>query len=147
MAKATNPVPQTLEDWLNEIARAYNDAKETIPFGVLVGQKITANNLFHLAPGVSLKFRRLSRSKKTLEKATEAALASYVASRETMGDALSNSQLAFAFCYLASHLGLGLVSEDEASRVLEFVENQQEQLKQLIESNQSIQRTADRPRR
>ncbi len=135
MAKAKNPVPTTPEDWLSEIARAYNDAKEAIPFGVLVGEEMSEENLFHLAPSVCIKFRGLPRSNTTLEKATEAALSSYVASKDTMGDALSDSQLAFAFCYVASHFGLDLISGDEASGVLEFVENQEEQLKHLIESN------------
>ena len=135
MAKAKNPVPTTPEDWLSEIARAYDDAKEAIPFGVLVGEEVSEENLFHLAPRVCIKFRGLPSSNTTLEKATEAALSSYVASKDTMGNALSDSQLAFAFCYVASHFGLDLISGDEASGVLEFVENHEEQLKHLIESN------------
>ncbi|MFQ6091236.1 MAG: hypothetical protein ACE5OR_00895 [bacterium] len=140
MAKAKNPAPQTPEEWVDEIARAYNEAKEALSLGVLAGKKMRENDLFHLAPILCFKFRGLPRSKKVLQEATEAALASYVASTETMGDTLSKPQLAFAFCYVASHLGLGLVSEDRASRVMEFVENQQERLKQLIEPNRSVQR-------
>ena len=139
MVKPKNPIPQGLEDWLDEIAGAYIDAKESVPFGALVGQEITEMDLFHLAPAVCLKFRGLPQSKKTLKKATEAALASYVANEETMAGALSKPQLAFGLCYVASHLALGFLTEGEASRVLEFVENQGERLEQLIEAGSSPQ--------
>lgn len=140
MMKATNPVPQTPDAWLIEISQAYKDAKEAIPFGVFVGQTITENDLFHLAPRVSLKFRGLHQSKKDVDKATEAVLASYVASTETAGEELSRPQMAFAFCYLASHYALGLISNDEASRILDFVENQKQRLNQLIESKAPLHR-------
>jgi hypothetical protein len=34
--KPKNPVPTSSEDWLIEIAAAYRDAREAIPFGPLV---------------------------------------------------------------------------------------------------------------
>ena len=139
MAKAKKPTPQTPEEWLDEIARAYVDAKELVPFGALVGQEIMEKDLFHLAPAVCLKFRGLPQSKKILKKATEAALASYAANEETMAEALSKPKLAFGLCYVASHLALGFLTEGEASRVLEFVENQGERLEQLIEAGSSPQ--------
>jgi hypothetical protein len=124
-------VPTTREAWLQEIAAAYADAHLAIPFGPLVGAELTENELFHLAPAVCLKFRGLARSKAALERATEAALASYVAM--TVRDAkslarLSSPHMAFAFCYVAAHFGLDLVTEDEASGALDYIARHRKEL-------------------
>jgi hypothetical protein len=37
---AKNKIPDSSEAWLAEIAKAYLDAIETLPFGELVGQEI-----------------------------------------------------------------------------------------------------------
>ena len=55
--KAKNKIPETPESWLEEIARAYLDALETLPFSELAGQKIEPKDLFHLGPAICLKFR------------------------------------------------------------------------------------------
>ena len=130
-----NPIPATLEGWLIEIATAYADAAEAIPFSAYVAdQRMGEEDLFHLAPSVCLKFRGLRRTRAILKNATEVALSSYVASKETMGDERSDPHLSFAFCYVASHFGLELITENEASRVLDFIETNREQLNNLIES-------------
>ncbi len=74
-----------------------------------MGQSFGEEELFQLGPATALKWRSLARRGATLQRATEAALASYMANLETQGSALSDPRLAFAFCYLASHYGLGLV--------------------------------------
>jgi hypothetical protein len=114
--------PATPEAWLEEIRAAYADAKEAIPFGPAVGQRFGKRELFHLAPAVALKFRRLPCRGATLKRATEAALSSYVANLEDQGSALSDPRLAFAFCYLASHFGLGLVEMSAVESTMEFLE-------------------------
>ena len=117
-----NP-PATPEAWLDEIRVAYADAQEAIPFGPAVGQRFGERELFHLAPAVALKLRSLPSRGATLKRATEAALSSYVANLETQGSVLSDPRLAFAFCYLASHYGLGLVEMAEVESVMEFLES------------------------
>jgi len=57
--------------------------------------------------GVCLEFRGMERSKKNVKKVTEAALSSYVATLETAPDSMADPQMAFAFCYIASHFGMG----------------------------------------
>lgn len=114
--------PATPEAWLDEIRVAYADAQEAIPFGPLVGRRFGERELFHLAPAVALKFRSLPSRGATLKRATEAALCSYVANLETQGSVLSDPRLAFAFCYLASHYGLGLVDLAAVESVMEFLE-------------------------
>jgi hypothetical protein len=67
-------LPQTIDQWLNEISKAYIDARDTIPFGEFVGTTITEEQLYHLAPHVAIKIRGIKRNKTNVKKATEAAL-------------------------------------------------------------------------
>jgi len=76
--------------------------------------------LFHMAPRVALKFRGLPEQQ--AETATEAALCSYVASKEQVGAVLDDPHIAFAFCYLAAQFGLGLVSDQAINEVMAFIE-------------------------
>ncbi len=117
----TDP-PAAAEQWLREIRLAYADAQEAIPFGPVVGQRFGERELFHFAPAVALKFRSLPR-RGNLKRATEAALSSYVANLESQASVLSDPRLSFAFCYLASHYGLGLVDMTVVESVMEFLES------------------------
>ncbi len=132
MRKEAKPLPSAPSAWLKEIAAAYLDAEEAIPFGPAAGVTITKKDLFHLAPSVCLKFRGMERSKKSIKKVTEAALSSYVATLDTAPDALADPQMAFAFCYIASHFGMGLLTDEEATGVLEYVEKHLEELRRMI---------------
>ena len=124
--------PASANEWLIEIAEAYKDAQEAIPFGPAAGVDITERELFHIAPSVCIKFRGLSRSKKNIKKATEAALSSYVATEELPDGITKNPYLSFAFCFIASHFGLNLIQENEASEVIQYVEEHQSLLEELI---------------
>jgi hypothetical protein len=127
--KHKTKIPKTPEDWLIEISQAYRDACEAIPFGVLVGQKITHKDIFHLGPATCLKFRGIKQTKGNIEKATEAALTSYVATEEIVGELFETPQMSFAFSYLASHYGLDLADEKMLTELLDYIENN---LKKLI---------------
>lgn len=133
--KPKNPVPASPEDWLIEIAAAYRDAREAIPFGPLVDQPFGEPELFHLAPAITLKFRGLPRSSRRLGRTTEAALASYVANRDDSPGLFKSPHLSFAFCYLASHLGLGLVSASIVDDLMEYVAARRKELGRLIDSS------------
>jgi hypothetical protein len=125
------PAPTTPAAWFREVAAAYADAREAIPFGPLVDVDLTEHELFHLAPAVCLKFRGLQGSKTALKRATEAALSSYVAMTGRDAESLarlSSPQMAFAFCYIAAHYGLDLVSEEEASETLDYIARHKKQL-------------------
>jgi hypothetical protein len=112
------PVPQTAAQWIDEINAAYEDAREALPFAPLVGVAARARDLFHLAPHVAIKFRGLPESKHPI--AVEAALSSYVASEGKAS--VQDPLLAFAFCYLASHFGLDLVSQGAVEEVMDSME-------------------------
>lgn len=115
-------VPVTPEAWFDEIVRAYVDAHEAIAFGPLAGVELDESGLFHLAPQVCLKFRGLNAGKKLLERAREAALCCYVANEERCPEVFAAPQLAFAFCYLASHFGLDLLDEETVGAVMDHIE-------------------------
>ena len=115
-------IPATPQAWIQEIRAAYADARDAIPFGPAAGQPFGEQELFHLAPAVALKFRNLPLRGPNLKRATEAALSSYVANLESQGSVLEDSWLAFAFCYLASHHGLGLVEVGTIESLMEILE-------------------------
>jgi len=114
------PIPKTPKAWLTEIAAAYHDAHETLPFMPLVDVEPNEADLFHLAPHVAIKFRGLPRSR--TKAAVDAALSSYVATKDHVPGAFNNPYLSFAFCYLASHFGLGLIKHEEVDDVMTFIE-------------------------
>lgn len=136
--KDAKPLPSASAEWLKEIAAAYRDAEEAIPFGPMAGVTITSKELFHLAPSVCLKFRGMERSKKNVKKVTDAALSSYVATLDTAQEAMTDPQMAFAFCYIASHFGMGLLTDEEANRILEYVEKHLDELRRMILSGGSL---------
>ncbi|KKL50115.1 hypothetical protein LCGC14_2308740 [marine sediment metagenome] len=127
--KVKNKIPSTLNGWLGEISGAYNDAFDTIPYGPLVGQKITPKELFHLGPAVCIKFRGIKNTEKNLKQATDAALSSYVATEEVVGDLFKIPQMAFAFSYMVSHYGLDIVADEMVSKVMEYLEVHLDELK------------------
>ena len=128
-----HPMPASLEEWLEEIALAYRDACEAIPFGKYVGQTVTEKDLFHFSPRICLKFRGIEESESNLTRATEAALSSYVVSEEIPGNRLDIPQMAFAFCYIASHLGLDLLEEEESFQIIDYIENNLDRLTKMTD--------------
>jgi len=125
-------MPTSPEGWLGEIARGYLDAAGAIPFGPMAGVDIHDGDLFHLAPAVCLKFRGIKATKRALKRATEAALSSYVASRDREPEVFGKPHLAFTFCYLAAHFGMDLVSQGEVATLMDYVEEHEEQLMSAI---------------
>lgn len=122
------PIPKNPLEWLDEIATAYVDAREAMPFGRFVGQDIHEKDLYHMAPSLCIKFRGVKRSEKLLEKATDAALSSYFATRDVVGDVMDILQIVLAFCYLASHFGLDLVDQELVQEVMDHMESKKETL-------------------
>jgi hypothetical protein len=116
-------IPADPEAWLHEIAAAYLDAREAMAFGDLLGEPFGEADLFHLAPLVSLKFRGLPHSAALERRVSSATLASYVANERRHPGTLGDPLLAFAFCYLASHFSLGILSADGAEEVMGHVQS------------------------
>lgn len=108
MRKETKPLPSAPKAWLKEIAAAYLDAEEAIPFGPLAGATITKKDLFHLAPSVCIKFRGLERSKTNIKKVTEAALSSYIATLDTAPEAMADRRWRLPSVTLRVTSGWGL---------------------------------------
>lgn len=118
--------PQNPNEWFNEIKLAIADARESKPFGLLTGQRITDANLFHLAPLVCMKFRGLDYRDEALRtRVTEGALANYVANSSPDGIDHGLDQrplMAFAMCYIAAHYVLDLVDQEQATIALDYCE-------------------------
>jgi hypothetical protein len=68
-----------------------------------------------------------------MKRATDAALASYVATYPAVDPPPSDTILAFAFCYLASHYGLGLVPKSLVNVTMEFLEANEVRLADAVE--------------
>src|ERR1700732_2541630 len=114
------PLPKTPDQWLKEILLALKDARETKPFARLTGTKLTDADLFHLAPLVCLKFRGRKLTGKDAARVTEGAVANYGVNAEKGLKASPN--LAFALCYVAAHLVLGVVDEPTAGAIMGYCE-------------------------
>ena len=127
-------IPESPLAWLREIAWAYLDAFEAIPVGALLGDKITENDLFHVAPNVCLKFRGIKATKSRLKKSTEAMLSSYVTTQDQSPEIFANPHIAFSFAYLASHFAIDLLSEDTVEQIMNYIEGHQEALASAIEA-------------
>lgn len=122
----THPLPRTPDGWLSEIKLAIADAAEAKPFGPIVGESITDANLFHLAPLVCLKFRGRKLKGREAERVIETALANYVVNSDPDGIDHGLEQrplMAFTLCYIAAHLALDLVNEQEAEAILNYCES------------------------
>ena len=111
-----------------EIRAAFADARAAIPFGRLAKHSIDEQELYHLAPSIAVKYRSLSADEEKLEQATNAAISSYMANIDVEREVLSDPRLAFAFCYLASHYGLGLVGIATLEEVMAVMEFNREQI-------------------
>ena len=120
--------PKTPEAWLKEIAKAYLDAVETMQFGALTGNMVEEREFFHLAPSLCLKFRGIKTAEDNLKMATDAALSSFVATEDSVDDLFQIPQMAFAFCYLASHFGFDLVDNNTLSEVMGYIESRSDYL-------------------
>ena len=124
------PLPRTPAAWLKEIKLAIADAAGAEPFGRAIGQPIELANLFHLAPLVCLKFRGRKIKGPEADRVTETALTNYVVNSDPEGIDHNLEQrpfMAFVLCYVAAHLALDLLDEQQAEEILIYCEEQLEE--------------------
>lgn len=122
----TRPLPKMPAQWLKEIKLAIADAADAKPFGPLAGTEVTDADLFHLAPLVCLKFRGRKLKGREADRVTKVALANYVVNSDPEGVDHGLEQrplMAFTLCYVAAHLALDLLDEQEAQAILVYCEN------------------------
>jgi hypothetical protein len=119
-------LPNSREDWLQEIGRAFRDAAEAIPFGPPAGVAFGPGELFHPGPVTALKIRGIRRSRQVVSQMTEAVLASFVATTSEDGRALRDPRVAFAFTYLTSHFALGILAEEGVIQLMDYIEGHPE---------------------
>jgi hypothetical protein len=111
------PLPQWPDEWRKEIELAWKDAKDTKPFALIVGQRLTPGKLFHQAAMICLKFRGMDYKDEELRnRVTEGVLATYVVND---GEKL-RPKMAFALCYVTAHFVLDLVDDEHAQEILDY---------------------------
>ncbi|MFQ5519477.1 MAG: hypothetical protein ACE5E3_05705 [Mariprofundus sp.] len=130
--KSPRPIATSNEGWVIEIMDAYQDAKAAIPFAAKAGKEISESDLFHMAPLVCLKFRDLVSSNECQTKARDAATGSYIANQEAGNSNLNDPVMAFSFCYIIAHFGLGLLDEEQCQNILMFVETNLSKIKTAL---------------
>lgn len=116
------PLPNSFDQWLAEIELAWKDASETKSFAHMTGTKLTDAKMFLLAPLVCLSFRGRELTGKEADRVIKGALANYVVNTgpdAKVQDLSANPKRAFALCYVAAHLVLGLVDEQHVSEILD----------------------------
>ena len=116
------PIPTSRKEWLVELSVAFGDAAEIIPFGPIVGTDFDPEDLFQLGPITALKCRGIRPTKRIVKQVTEAALASYIATSSLRAGSLSHPAIGFAFTFLVAHFALDLVTEKQATDLLEYIE-------------------------
>ena len=126
MAKK-NALPKGNEQWLKEVAAAYVDACEVLP---LMEGELDEGDLYSIGPNVCFKFRGLELSPKEEQRATDAAVGSFMATEEGSGP-FEDPEMAFAFTYIAAHFALDLIEEEQATEILEFIEENLPRLRGL----------------
>ncbi|GAV21114.1 hypothetical protein MMIC_P2094 [Mariprofundus micogutta] len=132
--KYPKPIATSNEGWVIELIDAYQDAKAAIPFAEQAGKMMLESDLFHLAPVVCVKFRDMMGSEEYRTKARDAAIGSYIANQETGNRNLNDPVMAFSFCYIIAHYGLGLLNEEQCQNILLFVEMNLAKIKTAVAS-------------
>ena len=130
--KYPRPIATSNEGWILEIMDAYKDAKAAIPFAEAAGKTMTEADLFHMAPLVALKFRDLISSEDCQKNARDAAIGSYIANQEAGHRNLNDPVMAFSFCYILAHYGLGLLKDDKCQEILTVVETNLSKIKTAV---------------
>ncbi|MEA2012307.1 MAG: hypothetical protein U9O87_04370 [Verrucomicrobiota bacterium] len=125
-------IPKKTKDWIIDISEAYKDATETVPFAKILNKELTEENFFHLAPDICIKRRKIERTKENRKKASDAALCSYVATQGNIDGILDNPILTFSLAYLASHFGLDIVSEINIMQLMDYIENNIDEIKNKL---------------
>lgn len=138
--KVKNPAPDSIELWLAEIAMAYKASEKFMQSAARVPNREIPDLLpWQLAPLFALGARGLDRHEKLLDEAAGYAFSSFE-QYFPVSEAVPAPPpaVAFAFCYVGAHLGLDLVSEEEADQVLDTIEANEDTLESMIDKAEAI---------
>jgi len=116
-------LPRKPAEWLAEITRAWGEARDSIPETEESRHPLTEETLYQLAPLLALRARGRPEEGEEATRVTEVALANVLENADPEDpDAplAGDAPLAFALGYLATHLALGLIDEDQAEVVLDY---------------------------
>ncbi|MGE3803952.1 MAG: hypothetical protein AB7K24_04670 [Gemmataceae bacterium] len=115
-------LPKTLPQWLKEIHEALREAKEPTK---LETPWATKSDIFQMAPYIVFNFRGVRLDENQEEQTVRRAFANCVlaeAPKNGIKHGKTKPNLAFAFCYVSTHLVLELVDKDDADRIMGYCE-------------------------
>ncbi len=126
--KRANKIPpsdaEPLDQWLVEIALAWQEAAETQPFSEATGHSLSEADFFHLTPAIACKRAGRGLGTKALRDLTRSVLATIVTARDhPQSQVLVNGspQLLFAYAYINCLLGLDRISYANADDIIDLV--------------------------
>ena len=116
-------LPRKPAEWLAEITRAMGEARDSIPETESSKHPLTEETLYQLAPLLALRARGRPEQGEEATRVTEVALANVLENadpEDPEAPLAGDPPLAFALGYLATHLALGLIDEDQAETLLDY---------------------------
>jgi hypothetical protein len=132
------PIPTEPDHWLAEIAMAYKTAQMFMETGMEPPPGFEKAEPWQLAPLFCLSARGIRQTPDLFEQAAGMAFENFLENYTEDEAAALAPVLSFAFCYMGAHLGLGLVDEDEANRILDLAEDNVEHLNMMVEKVSEI---------
>ncbi len=115
---------ESLDQWLVEIALAWQEAAETQPISEASGRPLSETDFFHLTPAIACKRAGRKLGARALRELTESVLATIVTARDhPKSKVLVNGspQLLFAYAYINCLLGIDRISFSEADDIIDLV--------------------------
>lgn len=116
-------LPRRPAEWLAEITKSLGEARDSIPETEGSRHPLTEETLYQLAPLLALRARGRPEAGPEAERVTEVALANVLENSDPDdpdSPLADDPHLAFALGYLATHLALGLIDEDQAEALLDY---------------------------
>jgi hypothetical protein len=115
---------EPIDQWLVEIALAWQEAAETQPISEASGRPLSEADFFHLTPAIACKRAGRSLGTKALRELTGSVLATIVTARDhPQSKVLVNGspQLLFAYAYINCLLGIDRISFSDADDIIDLV--------------------------
>ena len=116
-------LPRKPAEWLAEITKSLGEARDSIPETEGSRHPLTEETLYQLAPLLALRARGRPEAGPEAARVTVVALANVLENSDPDdpdSPLADDPHLAFALGYLATHLALGLIDEDQAEALLDY---------------------------
>lgn len=130
--KFQKPIPATQELWLAEISMAYKSAEAFIKSGMVPENDLPKVEPWHLAPLFCLVSRGANPSDTLVDEAGRQAYLNFDEAFSPEEAEALHPVIAFAFCYLEAHRGLGLIDQEQTAQLLALVDSNESALDMML---------------